>query len=88
MRSMKNVASAVGRDPLVEQERENEPIQEQSYESDEDAILGGESARESDGEYFGRLRSAYAADTEALSEMITRVVVTVGLTTFRLRSLD
>ena len=44
--------------------------------------LGGESARESDEEYFGLLRSAYAADTEILSEMITRVVVMVGCSTF------
>ena len=35
-------------------------------------ILDGESARESDDEYFKLLRSAFVADSEALCEMVTR----------------
>ena len=41
IRNMRNAASASGRDPVVGEERGNEPIQEESYGSDEDTILGG-----------------------------------------------
>ena len=43
-----------------------------TFESDEETMLGGESACEEDEEYFERLRVSFVADTDALSEMIGR----------------
>ena len=46
-----------------------------TFGSDEETMLGGESACEEDEEYFERLRASFVADTDALSEMIGMVIL-------------
>ena len=47
-----------------------------AFGSDEETLLGGESACEEDGEYFELLRVSFVADTEALSAMIGQYILT------------
>ena len=77
-RNLKGKVDADGVDPLVGRASELGPIDEHECESDEDTVLGGESARESDEEYFILLSSACAGNSGSLSEMIARGVVTAG----------
>ena len=49
---------------------------DRTFESDEETLLGGESPCDEGEEYFKLLRSSCASDTETLSEMIGRDILT------------